>query len=1130
MHKTRNVSYNIPAGDNYETDSISYFSGLHMTDNPLLADQTSAADMLNVYLSSENTLSTRPRLEFTDFALNCKELLSAYKLAEDTILYHYIDLNNNVKLMINNGPDPVDTNGLPLSREKIRAFKKDDKIYILDGNSYYVIKKESNDWYFNRTLDDYTFEYDVKFKSEYDPGVLKDFVKIVKTPTQLIYVDEEDIERYAYNGEWLGMNTRSISFEDFDIPEALLNWLNDNATFTSYKLYSVIDDSDTYIPITKIGRIVNGSKVIVDNDPYNILSNKHRKLLFWENNEKSLYEEQKHSSKLVYNDYIKNREIKKENFTEGAFFNKVVLNSKNGIFIVRSTKNSYDYYMVSSNSIKKINLTDNYAPINISDNGRFLLCKNNTNLRVYDLNYDNSYSEWLNSTYAMGTNQHNFTISNDGTLIHFITYHIIYQVVKVKRNGNSWSTFITDANEGFNNYNDNKIYYNENNNLIWIAANKLRWVDDSMEIVYERDYNRNEIALIPTKFKLSDDGKYLIGRRYNTELVLINVDDKSSNLNYKSITFEKHIKDFDMLNEIIYIIENGKLQYSTLDVFDNFQILYDFENISQDYYFSNKNIMKSTEDEGFILYYYEVSSEPKLLLEFYIKKPIIDYELTDDFNINLTLNNPYNIDLSEFNDLKYVKLIIDDTDYSDPIEAFEHDVTITSGGMTLIVKKENSMLNFNVRNYSSTDEYKTINVTIYGTKQSVIDGIHPKLFTNFYNNYWFAEGNKLYNTTYNDPTYIEEGAESIIGDDTDITGFNLLGDTSLCVYKPNKQFVVSATRSDDNIVLYFTNEMKTNQGNIPYGETLLSSQTGLPLQFNDDGIFVLQIPENINTTESSAISISEKINKKYLAEPDKDLILTHNHLYWTYIMIPSLDKTHIYVLDSRNNGWYYWEIPIRVVGSWERVKKYDILKIDGETVGIYNHDIPWTYTGNGNVITNEDVGEYEIKEYTETVFMDDLGNEYEFKVIDYFDEMIDATEYYDLLSDNNGNTINTEISWMWESQILPLTYSKYNKGYPATNYMKQLSQTGFLFVDSDQEEEYSLFYKFTVYKKHMSDKSDIELPTNTLNYIRSVLVRTRIPKFNFLKITLKNTDDSHKSKLNLISLKLKYKLMEERLS
>ena len=459
--------------------------------------------------------------------------------------------------------------------------------------------------------------------------------------------------------------------------------------------------------------------------------------------------------------------------------------------------------------------------------------------------------------------------------------------------------------------------------------------------------------------------------------------------------------------------------------------------------------------------------------------------------------------------------------YNDATNVLSYNVLINIGKLNTTPQK----VDIYRYEYSSEPEVKMV----------FFDNVPNELvitnYINFYNNYWLSYKNKLYNTQYNNPTYIPKDNESVVGDDTDITGFNIIGDSGMCVYKRNKQYLVTANQTDD-VVLYYVNEMKTDKGNIPFGETILSAQNNYPLQFDDEGIYVLQIPKNINTTENSAVLVSSRINNKYITEINKEDIITHTHLYWTYIMIPTYDTTKIYVWDSRNSGWYYWEIPIRVIGHWERLKTYDyVYDSNDETYGIYNHKpirtINWDGSINEYVITKDDIGEYQSKQYTETVFIDDKGDEYEFKVIDYIDPKNTSdlrTYFYDILIDGNEK----QIPWIWESQILPLTYSKDNKGYPAHNYMKQLTQTGFMFVDGDRTEDYSLNYSFTAYKKHMKDaKKDCLF--GELNYIRSVLLRTRVPKFNFIKIKLTNTENK-RDKLNLISLKLKYKLMEERLS
>ena len=414
-------------------------------------------------------------------------------------------------------------------------------------------------------------------------------------------------------------------------------------------------------------------------------------------------------------------------------------------------------------------------------------------------------------------------------------------------------------------------------------------------------------------------------------------------------------------------------------------------------------------------------------------------------------------------------------------------------------------------------------------------------YKQFYNNYWFASGNTLYNTTDNNPTYIVEGSKSVLGDDLDITGMTLLTDSAMVVYKPNKQFVIYASETDGE-VYYYKNEMKSNEGNLPKFQTLTTTINQYPLQFNNNGIFVLSIPENINTDTNTATSISSKINLKYLAEPDKENIITHNHLYWTYVIFPRKNKSSIYVLDNRTNEWYYWEVPIKILGCREIKRVYDVVKdSNGETIRICDDSEDWSFSitellpdGTPGYVTNyskDNRSDYEQRQYVETEFITEDGIKYEFKTIDHFDsETGMGTEYLDLIcTESNGTKAIVEgvtIPWKWESQIMPLTYTKYSKGYPAIGYTKQLQQTGFIFVDSDKTEEYALDYQFTVYGKHMTDKTPKSLPMGTLNYIRSVLKRTRIPKFNFIKITLSNHEDNN-NKLNLISLKFKYRLMQE---
>ena len=225
------------------------------------------------------------------------------------------------------------------------------------------------------------------------------------------------------------------------------------------------------------------------------------------------------------------------------------------------------------------------------------------------------------------------------------------------------------------------------------------------------------------------------------------------------------------------------------------------------------------------------------------------------------------------------------------------------------------------------------------------------MYHQFYNNYWLVSGNTLYNTQNNDPTYIPIDNKSIIGDDTDITGINGLSDSSFVVYKANKQYVISSSTTNNQTVFLKT-EMKSDKGNLPIGESIVTGYNEKPLQFTDSGIYSLSIPKNVTTDTNTAVSISENIDAKYLGEPNKENIITHNHLYWTYVIFPG-ETSRIYVLDNRTNSWYYWELPINILSCWETHHRYaKVLDIPerpqdplscGETIGMEDEDTNWKF-------------------------------------------------------------------------------------------------------------------------------------------------------------------------------------------
>jgi len=372
----------------------------------------------------------------------------------------------------------------------------------------------------------------------------------------------------------------------------------------------------------------------------------------------------------------------------------------------------------------------------------------------------------------------------------------------------------------------------------------------------------------------------------------------------------------------------------------------------------------------------------------------------------------------------------------------------------------------------------------------------------FQNNYWFyGNGNRLWRTSLNDPTYIEEYNYIDVGNDDRITGINVISDNLIAVYKDNSFYLITRTEISDGNYVYTCTETKGEVGNLPVGQTITTKYSELPLSIDDSGIFYISQLKNVTLSEHNTTSVSSLIDKKFLAEPNKKSIITHNHRYWTYFIFPG-DTAKVYVYDNRTNEWYYWELPNgNIISLWEENETAD----------------------NGDM-------------FIVTKYMTNDGKTYALRTTDKI-VRIDADnedDYYSVYLDSFSNGTQ-EIEWFWESQILPLTYTRYSKSYPALGYRKQLTQTGFLFTDTDENEEYSLDYSFKVYRKALSTVPEQSI-SGTLNRVRSILRKTYIPRINFLQVKIKNSDLSYihqtnlpntHNKLNLIQLKFKYKIMEE---
>lgn len=1100
MHKTGAINFNVPNGTSSETTSISGFSGLNISDNPLTADSNTAADMLNVYLTLENTLSTRPRLKYIQ-KKRCKKMISCWKLDDGNILYHYLDKDDEVCLDIND--QPVFLGFYKIGEEKIRCFQKNGNVYILSPFGYY-------------------------------------------------YIDSFSVNLRSVYGGW-----------------------------------------STYIPITEIQSNIDGSILSVKNEEENLLNNKFKRIYFWDGTSDVNIPD---DGEFVSNEYYKEYEHNGLpyyifNSTNFAWF-------KDGHLVISTIG---DTEIKTEDVSARLGLSNvNNTTVTFSNDGSKLIVKtSNTELKIYDLtgiDYDATTTITPITYTTTDIFDLKYThISNDGN---YIWYYLKTADGQYKsrircayKEDNEYKEVVYNPKDGEDEVLTKTVYdllYDDTNRICY----RLRFDAIEKYTLSESNIIKYSFMLLPNVIQefnepqLVDDGKKIMGfgswNGTSRNISIITIEDTPSITLISNIgRYASYLSD----NSIVYLKNNELYQVNPSKPDKRTLLFYASDESS-----ILKSVGKTTIFGAQKIFAYKTVNKPSLTYKF---EKEIKYEYIFDKNKTVLDNYPFT-DLTSYPELSPGKLLEGSNDRVKDIQII---LNYTEQGINKQLISEINNLDFPIphtRGFEGTfkdsrsilgnnivyhlwyadDKRKWyikmgasddgewiaglpegLSVSVImtmGFKQPIYDNFTPTLMKHFYNNYWFASDNALYNTLYNDPTYIPISNKSVIGDNLPITGINSLTDSSMVVYKADKQFVVSAS-SSNNTILYSVTEMKSDKGNLPVGECIVTSQTEYPLQFTNTGIYVLNIPKNVTTDTNTAVSISERIDVKYLGETNKENIITHNHLYWTYVIFPG-ETSKIYVLDNRTTQWYYWEVPINILSCWETVHQYAIIKDApkndrdperfGETIGIQDNDTDWSFTryvflDNGElqpITYKKGDDDYEIKQYTETVFMTTTGETYEFKTIDHFDYEVThtGTEYCDLIADHIDDSsvaIRSElIPWLWESQILPLTYTRYSKSYAAVGYSKQLQQTGFMFADSDRTEEYSLRYQFIVYRKHMLSRNIKDVPAqsriDTLNYIRSVLKRTRVPKFSFIKIRLTNTD-SINNRLNLISIKFKYKLLQE---
>jgi hypothetical protein len=351
------------------------------------------------------------------------------------------------------------------------------------------------------------------------------------------------------------------------------------------------------------------------------------------------------------------------------------------------------------------------------------------------------------------------------------------------------------------------------------------------------------------------------------------------------------------------------------------------------------------------------------------------------------------------------------------------------------------------------------------------------LIQRFDNNTWFASGNNVFHTQYNDPTYITASGYKEVGKDTEpITGLSIVNDNVLAAYKNNRVYIITpivAYETDE----YLYTETKNVIGNDVPGAPILTILTEMPTIVSYDGIYALNQLENVQSSDRITTLISESINPLWLKErkADVDGCITLNRLYWTYYILPHQKLTgeknvytKIYLLDNRTHQWFLWTLPIFVTEAMVKDNKTHLVDASGQIFTLETTDL--------------------------------VGNRPE------------ETEYYDTIYGTKQI-----IPWHWFSQILSLN---------TINYSKKLIDTTFILTDTDTQDKYGLDYKFVAWRKAVSETNETTITSN-ISYVQSTTKRTMIPRFNFIQLKLSNTQgDLDNNKLKLVGLGLKYVLLE----
>ena len=181
-------------------------------------------------------------------------------------------------------------------------------------------------------------------------------------------------------------------------------------------------------------------------------------------------------------------------------------------------------------------------------------------------------------------------------------------------------------------------------------------------------------------------------------------------------------------------------------------------------------------------------------------------------------------------------------------------------------------------------------------------------------NLYFSSGETLYISDYREENgefrlYLPNDYKKTF--DSSITGLHPISLSEMGVFLQDSIWYVQ--RMDD---IYYATKSKLELG-IKFGSDIITSYDGSRIVFpTERGIVTLSYQDFVASTDQVLTFLSDAIHLQ-MREFCKQPVKLFKNDYW--IIVYRQDSNEFYILDSRNNSWWFWSIPVNV----KKLLKYD---------------------------------------------------------------------------------------------------------------------------------------------------------------------------------------------------------------